>query len=146
MKSLRRRKNELETAEENGALDVSDHPEDSSRYDTYPYEIGALGDDGRLPRLVPRNIGTQSTDTVRVFHKGGKDIWKLLLIDWYHSFLRRSTLSSILFLLSVWTAMILVFAGAYVAIDHGNEAFCGLGKEKEPISFGPAFAFSLETW
>lgn len=55
-------------------------------------------------------------------------------------------MTSILFLLAVWTAMILVFACAYVAIDTGNSNFCGLGKGDDPIKFGPAFAFSLETW
>ena len=124
----------------------TDAAEDSNRYDTAPYEISGRGLDKRLPRLVVRDVGSQSSNIVQVVHGGGEDIWKLQLLDWYHTFLRRSTLSSMLFLLGVWTAMILVFAGAYMAIDNGNETFCGLGKEEEPIQFGPAFAFSLETW
>ena len=116
-----------------------------NHYDSGPYEIAGR-DNGPLPRLVPRDVGTQSTNTVRVFHRGGQDIWKLLLKDWFHAFLRKGTLASVLFLLGVWTTMIIIFAGAYVAIDNGNEEFCGLGKDKEAIKFGPAFAFSLETW
>jgi hypothetical protein len=124
----------------------SENWENSSRYDTNPYDIGKLGEDGRLPRLVPRGLGNQSTNTVSIFHKGGQDIWKLRLYDWYHTFLRQGTIASILFLLTIWTTMILVFACAYVAIDTGNSKFCGLGKDSDPIKFGPAFAFSLETW
>ena len=42
--------------------------------------------------------------------------------------------------------MIIVFAAVYVAIDRNDlEVNCGLGTEGNPIEFGPAFAFSLET-
>eukprot|EP00522_Entomoneis_paludosa_P016587 CAMPEP_0172452828 /NCGR_PEP_ID=MMETSP1065-20121228/10367_1 /TAXON_ID=265537 /ORGANISM="Amphiprora paludosa, Strain CCMP125" /LENGTH=360 /DNA_ID=CAMNT_0013204949 /DNA_START=118 /DNA_END=1200 /DNA_ORIENTATION=+ len=42
--------------------------------------------------------------------------------------------------------MILIFAGFYVWQDNQNpNKNCGLGEEGQPIAFGPAFAFSLET-
>ena len=57
--------------------------------------------------------------------------------------------------MSVWTSSIIVFASIYVAYDHINdEPVCGLGRYPEgeedssvrdPITFGAAFALSLET-
>lgn len=42
--------------------------------------------------------------------------------------------------------MILVFAAIYTAFDHANfESSCGLGVSGNPITFGAAFSFSLET-
>ena len=41
---------------------------------------------------------------------------------------------------------IIIFAGVYMMVDQSSEAAtCGLGANGEPIHFGPAFAFSLET-
>jgi hypothetical protein len=131
-------------------LSKSQRARESARYDTAdsgPYTISGRGKN-RLPRLVPRNVAFgQSKNTVKVFHNyHGRKILKILLHDWFHAFLRLSTLLSIMILLTVWTALIVVFALAYVAIDHGNDTFCGLGNGSDPIRFGPAFAFSLETW
>ena len=42
--------------------------------------------------------------------------------------------------------MIIVFAGIYVVVDgRSPEINCGLGIENDPIDFGGAFAFSLQT-
>jgi hypothetical protein len=131
-------------------LSRSQRAQESGRYDTAdsgPYTISGRGK-SRLPRLVPRNVAFgQSKNTVKVFHNyAGRKILKILLHDWFHAFLRLSTLVSIMILLTVWTAMIVVFAGAYVLIDQGHATTCGLGNGNDPIRFGPAFAFSLETW
>ena len=69
-------------------------------------------------------------------------VWKY---DWFHVLLRQPTWLSLLALIGVWTAMILVFAGVYVAVDKKDTHGCGLGADGDPIEFGPAFAFSLET-
>ena len=66
--------------------------------------------------------------------------------DWFHVILRVETWKSLLALLSLWTVLIIVFAGFYVAVDrHDIDQDCGLGDPGFPIGFGPAFAFSLET-
>lgn len=53
---------------------------------------------------------------------------------------------SVFLLLSVWTIAIIIFAGIYMAVDINKASqSCGLGKDGNPIIFGPAFAFSLET-
>mmetsp|Transcript_20140 Transcript_20140/g.48102 ORF Transcript_20140/g.48102 Transcript_20140/m.48102 type:complete len:462 (+) Transcript_20140:43-1428(+) len=100
-----------------------------------------------IPRLVRRNLTfNQSKNVVRVSHNKGIQIFELLRHDWFHVFLRQNTFLSTVFLISVWTTMILVFAGLYVAFDNRDaEKNCGLGQAGDPIHFGAAFAFSLET-
>lgn len=73
-------------------------------------------------------------------------VYPLLLLDWFHVFLRLPTYVSVTLLLSIWTLFILIFAKIYVGIDTSNNALdCGLGDPGTPIAWGTAFAFSLET-
>lgn len=55
-------------------------------------------------------------------------------------------MTSLTIFLSGWTFFILCWALIYQAIDAKSpQVSCGLGPPNEPIQFGPAFAFSLET-
>ena len=49
--------------------------------------------------------------------------------------------------MTIWTGSILFFAALYVLFDNVDEQpQCGLGfDQSEPLQFGTAFAFSLET-
>jgi hypothetical protein len=100
-----------------------------------------------LPRLVQRNLPfAQSQNRVRIGHNQGYKIYMLLRHDWFHVILRLRTSVSLLILLTIWTSAILIFAGLYVWVDNRNpEVNCGLGLEGNPIRFGSAFAFALET-
>lgn len=101
-----------------------------------------------LPRLVNRNFPYhQSANRIAVVNeKHHSHIWPLLLRDWFHVLMRMPTFGSILFLLVIWTSVILIFAGIYVKIDQYNVGMdCGLGDPGAPIAWGTSFAFSLET-
>ena len=51
-----------------------------------------------------------------------------------------------LLIVTLWTALIVIFDGLYCAMDRKDaEVRCGLGPAGDPISFHGAFAFSLET-
>ncbi|KAL7579912.1 hypothetical protein ACA910_004916 [Epithemia clementina (nom. ined.)] len=100
-----------------------------------------------IPRLVTRNLSFhQSKNKVQVAHNKGWSVFNLKRHDWFHVLLRQPTNISLLVLIGVWTAMIIVFAGVYVAVDRQNaDKNCGLSSEGTRFGFGPAFAFSLET-
>ena len=101
-----------------------------------------------LPRLIARNLPYhQSRNNMAVQSlKNHSHVYPLLLRDWFHVFLRLPTYFSVTLLLSVWTLFILIFAGIYVGIDTSNNLVnCGLGDPGFPITWGTAFAFSLET-
>jgi hypothetical protein len=102
---------------------------------------------GSIPRLVKRNLPFhQSLNRVQVTHNQGFKIFLLLKHDWFHVILRVSTYQSLLVLLSIWTGVIIVFASLYVWIDRADPTInCGLGLAGSPITFGAAFAFSLQT-
>jgi hypothetical protein len=100
------------------------------------------------PRIIHRNMGfNQSRNSVYVRQKNAMlKILALVQHDWFHAFLRVPTWKSLLFCLSFWTLMIVVFAGLYLAVDRQKpDISCGLGAAGTPIKFGPSFAFSLET-
>mmetsp|Transcript_13326 Transcript_13326/g.16204 ORF Transcript_13326/g.16204 Transcript_13326/m.16204 type:complete len:563 (+) Transcript_13326:117-1805(+) len=104
----------------------------------------------KIPRLVHRNLPfKQSRQEIAVVNKSVFKTLKLQRIisqDWYHVLLRWNTCLSVLFLLTIWTLSIVIFALIYMHVDARNPMVgCGLGKEGEPIGFSPAFAFSLET-
>lgn len=101
-----------------------------------------------FPRLILRNLPFfQSKNKVSVIHNKGLDIAPLLQHDWFHVFLRLPSKYSITIMLSVWTGMVLAFAGLYIAFDNSNEKeVCRLGDSpNDIITFGAAFAFSVET-
>lgn len=100
-----------------------------------------------LPRLVRRNRPySQSGNRLKVEHNQGFKVFLLLRHDWFHVILRLPTERSLLCLLTVWTALVLIFASLYVAVDnHDPNVSCGLGPVGSPIDFGGAFSFSLET-
>jgi hypothetical protein len=107
-------------------------------------------DDGHgFPRLIDRNLPFgQSKNTVKVVHRNSrKDLYRLLSKNWFHVFLRQSTSKSLLILITLWTSMILVFAGLYHAADRARPTVdCGLGgPDGELITYYGSFAFSLET-
>ena len=98
--------------------------------------------------MVERNLTYhQSKNKIHISNVNGKDmIWTLLMRDWFHVLLRYPFGLSILGLLTIWTCMILFFAGAYVWVDSKyDDLDCGLGQPGDPIKWGTAFAFSLET-
>lgn len=101
-----------------------------------------------LPRVVDRNWPYhQSKNSIAVTNRNHQSgVIQLLMKDWFHVFLRMHVLKSITFLLGLWTSAILIFAAVYVRIDEAYlNQNCGLGDPGTPISFGTAFAFSLET-
>ncbi len=103
-----------------------------------------------IPRLIKRNLPfKQSKQELAIANKStfkGLRVQRLLSQDWYHVFLRQNTALSVLFLLIIWTSVILLFALIYMKIDSEDPMKdCGLGGAGKPIKFGPAFAFSLET-
>ena len=106
-----------------------------------------LGDS--FPRLIDRNLPfDQSINTVKVEHRNErKDLFRLIRRNWFHVFLRQPTSKSLFFLIVVWTALILMFAGLYYAVDRANPYVdCGLrNAQGDPLTFEAAFAFSLQT-
>jgi hypothetical protein len=101
-----------------------------------------------LPRLVNRDLPFhQSRNRITVENeKHHSHIYPLLIRDWFHVLLRLPVLASISFLLVTWTSVILIFAKIYTKIDtYYVDDDCGLGPPGEPLSWGTAFAFSLET-
>jgi hypothetical protein len=110
--------------------------------------LNFVGSQVHLPRLIARNLPYhQSRNKMAVQSvKNHSHIYPLLLLDWFHVFLRLPTYFTVTLLLSIWTLFILIFARIYIAIDTSNSALdCGLGDPGMPIAFGTAFAFSLET-
>mmetsp|Transcript_23378 Transcript_23378/g.34651 ORF Transcript_23378/g.34651 Transcript_23378/m.34651 type:complete len:646 (-) Transcript_23378:344-2281(-) len=101
------------------------------------------------PRLIERNMAFgQSANEVSIRHKRniGLKKWLLLKNDWFHVLLRVETFPSLCGLLSIWTTIVMIFVGIYMGIDRSYAGTnCGLGQEGNYISFGAAFAFSLET-
>ena len=111
-------------------------------------EETAKTDTASFPRLVQRNLPfSQSKNRLSVMHNKGYEIVPLLKYDWFHVFLRLPSKISLFMLLSVWTGTVLIFAGFYMAYDNINgQEVCRLGVTPEKtISFGAAFAFSVET-
>ena len=102
-----------------------------------------------LPRLVLRNRPFhQSSNKLHIQHnKRGFQILKLLKHNWFHYFLRWPTKYSLLMLMTLWTGAIIFFAFIYMIYDRLDfNSECSLGlSEDEPMTFGAAFAFSLET-
>ena len=102
-----------------------------------------------LPRLVERDLSyNQSRNRVAVKNSNHRNlgIYRLLVLDWFHVFLRIPVWVSITLLLAIWTLVIVLFALLYVKIDKTwLEEDCGLGEPNLPIAFGTSFAFSLET-
>jgi hypothetical protein len=105
--------------------------------------------DATFPRLIERNLPFhQSKNKVHIHHEHSRgDLYRLLLYNWFHVFLRLKTPVSLLILLVIWTSIILVFAGLYMANDRINEGIdCGLViSAGEPMNIYTAFAFSIET-
>ena len=103
-----------------------------------------------IPRLIHRNLPfKQSKQEIAVVNRSmykGLKLQRILSQDWYHVILRYNTVLSLLFLLCIWTSVIITFALIYMKIDAISPMTeCGLGTVGNPIRFGPAFAFSLET-
>lgn len=110
-----------------------------------------------MERLVPRDLPFhQSSNSLRVRHQmlrknknngaGGLRFFHWYIEDWFHVLLRLRTVVSALLFVTIWTGILLLFAGIYVAIDNQNpNEDCGLGASGSPIQYNGAFAFSLET-
>jgi hypothetical protein len=101
----------------------------------------------QLARLVRRDLPfSQSRNRVHVGHNHGWKILRLLRHDWFHVILRYPPGLSLLVLLSLWTCFVIFFAYLYVKVDSRDpNVDCGLGVVGDPINFGQAFSFSLET-
>ena len=102
-----------------------------------------------IPRLVLRDLPFhQSRNRLQVRHnkQGSFKLFMLLKHDWFHILIRLPTSRSLPFLLAVWTGLLVAFAGIYVWVDHRKpDLSCGLSPPGDPMNFGRAFAFSLET-
>jgi hypothetical protein len=100
------------------------------------------------PRMVLRNNPfDQSKNRFNVgYTNGGARLLRLLRHDWFHVVLNMGTFRSLAALLTFWTAMIFLFAAAYMRMDQrDDEPQCGLRIDGKPITYAGAFAFSLET-
>jgi hypothetical protein len=99
------------------------------------------------PRLVRRNLPfNQSRNILQVEHNQGKRLSSLIRHDYFHVILRLPIWFTLMLLLFLWTLIIIVFGGLYVAVDRINlSPVCGLGKAGEPFRFYAAFAYSIET-
>lgn len=113
---------------------------------------GDLGDvntnsESTIPaRLVQRNLPNfQSANTLQIANRSLE--WNLTYrYDFFHAILRWRTWISVSCLISLWTLLILIFAKIYESVDRMRpDEDCGLGTEGDPIDFGGAVAFSLET-
>ena len=102
-----------------------------------------------FPRLIDRNLPfDQSKNTVKVeLRNERKYLFWLKQRNWFHVFLRQQTSKSLSILITLWTTIILTFAGLYYAVDRANPYVdCGLrNAQGDPIAFEAAFAFSLQT-
>ncbi|GMI37927.1 hypothetical protein TrCOL_g8819 [Triparma columacea] len=99
-------------------------------------------------RLCVRDLPFhQSSNKLRIRNSKRARMGRLLSEDWFHVFLRLTTIESITYLIVCWTVFILIFAGFYVAADTVQpDVDCGLTKNSnEILGFSAAFAFSLET-
>ncbi|KAL7530704.1 hypothetical protein ACHAXR_003634, partial [Thalassiosira sp. AJA248-18] len=112
------------------------------------------GSSAPMERLVARDLPYhQSSNSLRVRHQmskkkngAGLRFFHWYIEDWFHVLLRLRTVVSSLLFVTIWTGVLLIFAGLYVAIDNQNpDEDCGLGSLGNPIQFNGAFAFSLET-
>lgn len=101
------------------------------------------------PRLVKRDLPHfQSSQTVAIFNRKGDNAAPLQYnYDWFHAFLRWETKKSIFLMICGWTLVNILFGILYRAIDAQDPSEdCGLSAiPGEVITFGGAFAFSLET-
>jgi hypothetical protein len=101
-----------------------------------------------LPRMVTRDLPFhQSSNLVKVKNDDKRHhLWKLMIIDWFHTLLRLHPFHSVSLLLTLWVTAVVVFAGLYMFMDrHYHSRSCGLGPVGSPIEFASSFAFSLET-
>ena len=102
-----------------------------------------------LPRMVDRNLPFyQSTNSMKIKNSDHKYLWRLMIIDWFHTLLRLPACISVSFLLFLWVLLIEFYAAIYWFEDnvHYKLVDCGLGVDgSHMISFAGAFAFSLET-
>lgn len=101
------------------------------------------------PRLVKRDLPHfQSNQTVAILNRKGDNAAPLRYNhDWFHAFLRWETKRSVFLMISGWTLVNLFFGLVYRSIDGEDPSEdCGLSSEPgKVITFGGAFAFSLET-
>ena len=102
-----------------------------------------------LPRMVHRNLPFyQSRNRVKVKNSAYKLLWRLMILDWFHTLLRLPAYLSISFLLFLWVLLVAFYAFIYWYLDNIQYGHidCGLGPTPQaPIAFMGAFAFSLET-
>jgi hypothetical protein len=132
------------------SMQVEGHPHSQSPQQR-PFDLEQQAESEKhmtsIPRLVHRGLPYfQSKNKVNVYHNKGINIFRLVRYDWFHVLLRTPAFISIPILLTIWTIMLLIFAAIYVWYDNKDPGVtCGLGPPGEPIQFGPAFAFSLET-
>lgn len=73
-----------------------------------------------------------------------KELNLIGLGDWFHVLLEGRSTYLVLLLITVYTVIIIIFAGIYMGID-GERSACGLAEPGTTLSFHTAFAFSVET-
>jgi hypothetical protein len=140
-----------QVAEDSMFRDNSDRiPIDDNSYRGFSYRFrrgSVMEDEYQIARLIRRDLPfSQSRNRVHVGHNHGWKIYRLLRYDWFHVILRYPPGLSLLCLLSIWTVFVLIFAGFYVEVDSRDpNVDCGLGLVGDPIAYGQAFSFSLET-
>ena len=101
------------------------------------------------PRMVVRNLPFHQSDNAFAVQHTSDLAQRLCLLrhDWFHVILNLKVHHSLLMLLSSWMLINIVFAGIYMRFDRLNgQDVCGMGvNATQPIAFGAAVAFSVET-
>lgn len=134
-------------------------PNEHLHKDTLPPHTNYVREDkytrAPLNRLVVRDMPFhQSSNSLRTRHQFTAPLRNFqgpgffYRADWFHICLHLRTEISLLFLVALWTSVILIYACLYMYVDdHYVGVSCGLSSTDvdEGISFNGAFAFSLET-
>jgi hypothetical protein len=143
-----------EVGERKAAWEESSDIDDSSSSDDSDFLRSTQRANVTSRRILERNLPFhQSKNTLSIGNHNRSSLKKLAWFiyhhDWFHLYLRLPTYASVSIFLAIWTLMILTFAGFYTLIDKSHpDVDCGLSIVEDDwkgMTFGPAFAFSLET-
>lgn len=101
----------------------------------------------RRRRLLRRDSPFfQSSGAVHMMRSGWRSraLLRLGLSDWFHVVLAMNFWGIAMLVVVLYTTIMLIFAGIYMAID-GEKSACGLAAINTTLPFLTAFSFSLET-
>jgi len=129
------------------SLSTNQHPPEQRRNRRVQKKRSAM----IQPRMVARDLPFhQSRNRMNVRNiDPHRWLWKLQILDWFHTLLRFPIGVAVGILLGVWIFLVVAFAVAYWYEDNVGYKIvdCGMGlTASESLSMSGAFAFSLETW